>query len=770
MAGKAALSEPLVHGTQGSSLDEERRAAQAVSPLIVRVDDSILWVVTRIFAAPGDRRVKRGGCVFLAHLLRFATLVQLSLFPATEVGDVARIAIPNILKFCRNKANGWPWCYDATLKYLGLLVAAGVLVTRPDEPGIYYLPLDIYALLPEYAGRRIEQLAAKRAKVSRSAAFKRTAIHCRLPGEQTLSPNPAWIADSPMDALLDGREMQQLVQALDAVIQNCQGVSLLPATLAEVTLLLARKLPHLMKKGSPFLARPQGQAVQLIEAAGSGRKHSQDQIADSQQVESPRSAGNLSAESAISGGSAGKSSSFPHQNLLSRAAPGQESTKYEANLPVAGKLVDSPPEAFSDITSFTLKDLLSERSDITESMTRNESTISPSLAQMADSRGDVADSGGEMADSGGNDETAEMAEPFEHPLAQLFSHETLLSWRFPEQMQQLEPGETVQSHLAGLLSQRYDDNEQRVRHYMKLLGRDCRALDIAIIDGLVRSHFPDPGHRKATLKGGWVTKRYQAYHVGEQVPQDILAWANTPYTYDAIDAILAEVASWQETTGELRRRVRPEEVIVDSVLLEGSVFWAEDAGQELRRAGLAGVDLDGEFFRCHEYEQRRVQLLAVVLEREKGVLPAEVEAELAAYLDWIGPQVCDKQEEVELLENLPEPLLLYLGKLETILDPERYLLRVQLAPLSRRRVIIVQARSDPEQTWHLRYSSQVREFVKWYRQCEQASAQEEEVVGGEIFAGDMVACHSQEEPAGQEHVSLRKETHSIQRELQHELM
>ncbi|MGH2638943.1 MAG: hypothetical protein ACRDF4_06645, partial [Rhabdochlamydiaceae bacterium] len=111
------------------------------STFIMRVHDSLLWVTCNIFASSRDRRVKRGGILFLAHLLRMSEIIQLSLFPGTEVGDVARIVIPNILKLCRKRQeNGWGWCYDTTLKYLHLLIAASVLVTHPHEPGIYYLP------------------------------------------------------------------------------------------------------------------------------------------------------------------------------------------------------------------------------------------------------------------------------------------------------------------------------------------------------------------------------------------------------------------------------------------------------------------------------------------------------------------------------------------------------------------------------------------------------------------------------------------------------
>src|SRR5713226_2013516 len=257
--------------------------AVSVSPHFGRLDASILWVVTKIFADAHDKRVKQGGYLFLAHLLRWCHIDQLSLFAGTELCDVATICIPNILKLCLNKQqNGWVWSYETTLKYLNLLVAAGVLVTRQGEPGIYYLPLGAYTLLPEQAAGQIAKLAGKRARVSQSAAFQRTVMHCALQGTPLLSPVREEVvqAASKDGFLVDEQELHQAAQAICAVIQRHQGVELLPAAMVEVMQVLCDHRPRLLKKTeSRFVTNPK--AAALLLASDAGRSTLSDEKGDS---------------------------------------------------------------------------------------------------------------------------------------------------------------------------------------------------------------------------------------------------------------------------------------------------------------------------------------------------------------------------------------------------------------------------------------------------------------------------------------------------------
>jgi hypothetical protein len=265
-----------------------------------------------------------------------------------------------------------------------------------------------------------------------------------------------------------------------------------------------------------------------------------------------------------------------------------------------------------------------------------------------------------------------------------------------------------QESLANLLSDFFEQNASRVRHYLALLAQDPRALDIAIIDSIVRSHFPDPRHKPDRLGGPWVTKMYKAYRQGQQVEPAILAWANTTYSYGALQVVLAEAARWQEAQGQRCKRPRPEDVIVDSGLHD---FWDSGASQGLNSKGCFGVDLEGALLTCREYEKLRQYLL---FSATLALPPQEYEYEWITYLDWIRPRICAVEEENWLLANLPGMFRHYLGKLERALDPECYALSVQVAPLSHRRVLVVHLRDDPRQAWLLPYGCDVDAFIRWY--------------------------------------------------------
>jgi hypothetical protein len=196
--------------------EQHYQEALAICSLYALLDQSIRYALHTVFGPSTDKRVKRGGNIFIAHLLRFGSMVQDSLFPGTEICDCARIVIPNILAFTKDPS--WPWCYDTTLKYLNLLVAAGILITKPEERGIYYLPIGPYVLLQEHAKQQIEHLAHRRTKVSRSTAYMRTVQHCLTPPNAVVPE----FAGPPLS--FDEQGMQQALSAIAAVLQRQQGV------------------------------------------------------------------------------------------------------------------------------------------------------------------------------------------------------------------------------------------------------------------------------------------------------------------------------------------------------------------------------------------------------------------------------------------------------------------------------------------------------------------------------------------------------------------
>lgn len=660
--GDRSLARDRVIGVAATEAD--RQAALEICPLVGQVHDSTLWVVDKIFADSRDRRVRRGGSLFVAHLLRLGTLIQLSLFPGTEAGDVVRIAIPNVLKLCLNRRkNGWGWCYDTTLKYIRLLVAAGVLITRPDEPGIYYLPLGAYALPPEHAARQVEKLAGQRSKVSRSTAFKRTALHSALIDEP-------WMVDSSgRDVLVvDESEMQRMVQTLCAAVQR-QGIAVQTATMVEMTRIVAKHAPRVLKKGD-------------------GRFVVRRKVVDS-----------CSEESTTFALKEVQPDAHPGKNLLS--GPGiertnqQESTTLASNLPVDPNMVDSSRAALSD-------------SLITKSNKDSSSEYT------------ISENGGQESTSLTPDQKIVDSSLSEHPLTSAFTPSVMLSWRFPDNEERhIQVGEDTKEPdaLAALLSDYFEGNDSRVRYYRKRVGQDSRVLDLAVIDGIVRSVFPDRRHRHDHLGGAWVTQQFIAYRSGEQVDPAILAWANTSYSYESIEAMLEKAANWQETQqGQPRHRPFPHEVVIDADQIGD--FWAAGGSQGLRATGYVGVDLDGNLMTCEEFESRWRVLLQHKLDTDPCALSPEVEADVLSWYNWNAPRMCDRETEAKLLASLPDKLLPYLHDLEQALDGEHYVVEVKVTPLTRRRVIVVSMRHDPMQSWTLPYGQDVEAFIAWYKQEE----------------------------------------------------
>lgn len=427
---------------------EELEQAQLLSDLIRRVDRSTLYVVRKIFADGQDRRVKRGGLLFLACLLRMSIVVQITLWDGTEICDAARIDIPNVYKLWeKRKVTGWKWCYDTTSKYLKLLVAAGVLITaeqvteekrrtKKGERGVYYLPLGNYAFRPEYAKGQLEKLATKRPKVSKSMAFRRTAEHTSVEALMaTLGPEKSF--------------NEEAAQALiEDVIQTLQ------------------------KSGKKFTPVERiGLLRVLVEHAP-------------------------------------------------RVYNGEEKHLFTVE---TGRLEHTENEP-GGVPAFRIK-------DTTHQNGKDKAAQTPITVPA-------------------------------HPVPS-FSQENMLVWRFSfEERQGIR--EEIQSEelvLPALLTLFFEQNGSRLDHYKKLLEeQQHQVLDLAIIDSLIRSEFPDRPPRdgiKKPLGGGWVTKKKDDFLAGEQPLKEVVAWASTPYTYEEIWLLFHWAAQRQST------RPLPEELIVD---------------------------------------------------------------------------------------------------------------------------------------------------------------------------------------------------------------
>src|SRR5437879_5066656 len=80
MVEKATLlREQQEQALSAACTGDDYRAALAISPQFECIHPSVLSAITQIFASSRDGRVKKSGCVFLAHFLRLANIKQMTL-------------------------------------------------------------------------------------------------------------------------------------------------------------------------------------------------------------------------------------------------------------------------------------------------------------------------------------------------------------------------------------------------------------------------------------------------------------------------------------------------------------------------------------------------------------------------------------------------------------------------------------------------------------------------------------------------------------------
>ena len=662
---------------------EERQAALAISPLFARVDDSVLWVIIKIFASANDGRVVNA-CLFLAHFLRISMVDQRSLFPNTEVCDVAVVALPSVraLSILEKEKYQWPYCYETTLKYFGLLVAAGVFLKPRVKRGngvVYHFPLGIYTLLPEHAGREVAKLAKKRARVSRSNAYQRVAVHCSLEGISSAPGEAPVIFSSKVGSLgpeflaIDILEVQRVAQAISESVQRHQQVALLPAALLEIARVVSEHTLRVKKSSSLSNTQWMGDSPGYRLAAGNmSAADDQQTIADSNGVESAF-AGARGMEGSPDG--AKNLQSFPqttHEAAQESTSAGKnprtgQETVDSSHSPLTDSLISLKKDSLSDISEFTIGGQLRRRE------AAQESTISADGAQIVDS-----------------------ISPDERQVTRYLpdlDEDDILAW-------------------ARCLSEWFvsQDGRSRVGHYRKMLRQSPATLHVAIVDAMVRSLFPDPDRNPAALGGGWVTDRYRGYYSGrESVPTEIFAWSQTGLSYDELQMVLEAEAARQVRAGMQRRqRPFPEDLIVDSTSLRD--FWLAGGAEGLEDQGYLYVDVNCELLPCQEYQAlRRHNVLALA--------PGEPEAdyEIATYLHYQEPWFCDRERAAKLLENSPSLLTENVRVLEDFLGQERYAIEV-VVTLSGLLMIEVSDRNDPRNGWLLRHKKAPQAFIEaWER-------------------------------------------------------
>jgi hypothetical protein len=691
--------------------DDQYQEALEISEQLARVDSSLLNQITKIFATSKDKRVKRGGCLFTAHLLRFSVVDQLSLFPGSEICDVAKITIPNILKLCLDKARfQWPWCYDTTLKYIGLLVAAGILLQRPGERGIYYLPLGPYVLLPQHASQHIEKLIRKRAKVSKSAAFQRTVEQCLAPP----IPGTPEFVDSALKAgiSLDAREIQHTLQEIQGILQSQQGVTLLPSTVREMLRVLTEHTPRILQKrtGTPITVSAQSLLLLTNSSKPGDSKHQnhneQEATNGNDWSTSPRHELNLPC---------------PELNESTMAG---KSTTHGTDLRPDDYMVDS---AFTDSVISLINKTNKTLSDITEF------TI-----------------GGKQRRARAIESTA-----FPHMADSMSTNERQIG-QVPE-IPDLSEREI--RYWAVKLSRDISGNDSKIKHYANLLRQSPEILHIAIVDALVRSHFPDPHRKQDRLEGGWITDRYKAYRAGNEVPPpEIYAWSQTGMTYRELEVTLSALAEFQDARNQPRMRPFPDNVpdqfIVDSC--DVADFWLQEAGYGLEEMGYLFVRINEDLLTPRQYQQLRRRELQAMLESDPLLLQPETEDEWWAYFEWYRSHRYSPEEIPFLLENMSpvakQKIREQVHQLEALLDLERYDVEVVLLPLrcgipiERGLLIEVRNRLQPGKESRLLWSEEeVKRFVEELPLWQRSSKEEAEtLLTDEASAASR--CESRETP------------------------
>nr|BBH87757.1 hypothetical protein KTC_25080 [Thermosporothrix sp. COM3] len=297
----------------------------------------------------------------------------------------------------------------------------------------------------------------------------------------------------------------------------------------------------------------------------------------------------------------------------------------------------------------------------------------------------------------------------------------------------LTPEEEVT--LSKALSLYFNNDESKIGHYRKLLQEDAQALHLAIVDCLIRSHFPDSGHQREPLGGGWVTRQYKRYHEKVGALREIEAWADwlleretgpaLIHEYMLLDDILKQVGQWQDSQGmTVRKRPMPEEVVIDHSYLRN--FWHQNGAQGLLLYGHLFVDVEGDILPAEEYEQLRLNALETFVTGEKSEeLSESMCYELQTYVDWVQQYAYTLEEKAELMQRIPREVFDWIGTLRQQLSNQHYKVRLLIAPMDRRHILEVLDLEDMRRSWILRSAEDVATFIG-QREWEQAITEEEE--------------------------------------------
>jgi hypothetical protein len=248
------------------------------------------------------------------------------------------------------------------------------------------------------------------------------------------------------------------------------------------------------------------------------------------------------------------------------------------------------------------------------------------------------------------------------------------------------------------------------------------------------------------LGGGWVTNRYKAYSTGrETVPPEIFAWSQTGYTYDELQDILDAVAQQQDAQGLPRKRPFPEEVIVESSVLQD--FWLEGAAEGLQARGYVYVSIEGDLFTCKEYQiYRRCNMQNLMGDVDPSTLTPASVYELQTYLEWVQPRLRILEQIHGLQETLPPVLKKVVRSLEELVGPDRYHVEAMPTPFIEEFCIEICNKQDPTDAVQLYGMDEARDFMEnWIKYLQSKSDTEASAPAGQDQVEETTCATLQEE-------------------------
>ncbi|WP_244422441.1 hypothetical protein [Ktedonobacter racemifer] len=740
---------------------------QVPTPLLVRVQ--------QLFGFPRDRRCLNGR-EFLAHWLRVATLERIRLAPREDPQTVVVLKVQSIRTLCTSPSYAWPWCYDTTTKYLSVLQAASLLfkVKQPRGMGAcYYFPLTSTPCLPMRA-EQVRRLVGRRKGVSHSRALQRVSasmeaafrasygkegmdVQSHVSPSLHLAPPPSQGANTQECPSLTEQshgeparredQVRQTVERLASVFQS-YGMRITPAVRASITTIIWEEFAY---PATPLPTHASDERMQVSSSPSAQMNSLNDMLLKERATLAQKE------HSSWKKSTIGEETSPQHapSTCVEKGQLVENRSRVASNTRPLGQdqvdLGDQQSQTHTHTraharTHFT--SLINSQLSKKEIHDRSEKEVSePGLTKkrvdgshQAQTREEPGQSSPPCPDSVIVDDHALLPFAQEKDWDSASSDEAgvfLLSLR--DQVSAMKVAYETGTHeqfeaLALDYSQRFSQSNEKVGVYLKRMYEHPEWLHVAAVDALVRTWFPDPGCRPARLGGGWVIKRYYAYVQGqEEPPAEFVAWAqwilDGGLSYDHLEWVLEAVARKGSGMPGEGKRPLPHEVIIETGWLQE--FWAAGGAQGLERYGYLFVDLDGEFFTPQDYERHRQAVVNEVLSTPYDPSDAEVRYEIQTYLAWAESQRLPVEEEQALLTNLPRPLVQWVSALGKRIDTECYSIGVRLAPRSRRRVIEIIERSNPERVWHLANQQQILAWLEWYAYL--ASVVPEQQVDEEVY-------------------------------------